>query len=69
MNRPEVQNKGAGSRKHPVQGTRYAPTGTTSHHGIMRDIRTNKRAEAEDRNSRTRPERRRNGAKRRKASK
>lgn len=59
MNRPEVQNKGRGSRKHPSTGQRYAPTGTTSHKGIMREIRINKRAEAEARSAQTMPERRR----------
>lgn len=54
MNRPEVQHKGAGAANHV--SPRPAKKGT-SHKGIIKVIRTNKRSEAEARNEKTRPER------------
>lgn len=50
-NRPELQNKGKGLSKSPTTGKAQGPG--TSHKGISRQIRENKRTEAEERNSNT----------------
>lgn len=55
-NRPELQNKGQG--RHKDQNGHSAGPGT-SHTGMSRVIRENKRIEAEARNALTVPERRR----------
>lgn len=62
MNRPEVQNKGDGSYKHPSTGASTNPAGHTSHKGIMRGIRAAKQEEAEERNANTFPRNRRSHA-------
>jgi hypothetical protein len=56
-NRPEVQNKGQGYRKNPNTGQAMGPG--TSHKGVSRQIRENKRTEAEIRNEHTDPYKRR----------
>lgn len=55
MNRSEVQNKGQGRHKNS-DGKSVGPG--TSHRGISRTIRENKRAEAFQRDKHTHPEKR-----------
>lgn len=50
-NRPELQNKGTGFHKNPLNGQSQGPG--TSHKGISREIRAAKREEAEERNADT----------------
>lgn len=55
--RMELQNKGQGYRKNPSTGEAMGPG--TSHKGVSRTIKANKRTEAEERNEKTVPDKRR----------